>query len=327
MSNSIATQKIFSSMIDNDLSPEEIAKVNNWIQESDSDALQSFVQQALEKYPEKVAEYKKGKKGLIGLFMGEVMKLSRGKADPKIANQLVREALEKIIPVMIKNNLFLLSIVFLFSCSSKQGTIQGTINNAPENSWLFLEKLTLNDIRKVDSCQIKKDFFSFNYQPDSINFFRISLSEKNYGLIVLQKGDTIQFNAEAESLVNYKASGSEEVEANTLLLSVINSLKPKTDSLRIVYQKSIGTPEEEVVLERIRKKYDFIMSEHKKEISQFIYNKLNLFVNLIALQQLGDIANNIDIYSTVYQNLENQYPNKFWVKISKNKYLANKILL
>ena len=95
MSNSIATQKIFSSMIDNDLSPEEIAKVNNWIQESDSDALQSFVQQALEKYPEKVAEYKKGKKGLIGLFMGEVMKLSRGKADPKIANQLVREALEK----------------------------------------------------------------------------------------------------------------------------------------------------------------------------------------------------------------------------------------
>ena len=95
VSNSIATQKIFSSMIDNDLSPEEIAKVNNWIQESDSDALQSFVQQALEKYPEKVAEYKKGKKGLIGLFMGEVMKLSRGKADPKIANQLVREALEK----------------------------------------------------------------------------------------------------------------------------------------------------------------------------------------------------------------------------------------
>ena len=43
----------------------------------------------------KVTEYKEGKKGLIGLFMGEVMKLSKGKADPKLANQLVKEALEK----------------------------------------------------------------------------------------------------------------------------------------------------------------------------------------------------------------------------------------
>jgi aspartyl-tRNA(Asn)/glutamyl-tRNA(Gln) amidotransferase subunit B len=95
VSNSVATQKVFGEMLKSDLSAEEIAKTNNWIQESDTDALQDFVQQALEKYPEKVEEYKKGKKGLIGLFMGEVMKLSRGKADPKIANKLVREALEK----------------------------------------------------------------------------------------------------------------------------------------------------------------------------------------------------------------------------------------
>ncbi|MDG1189228.1 MAG: Asp-tRNA(Asn)/Glu-tRNA(Gln) amidotransferase subunit GatB [Flavobacteriales bacterium] len=95
VSNSVATQKVFSEMLKSDLSAEEIAKTNNWIQESDTNALQDFVQQALEKYPEKVEEYKNGKKGLIGLFMGEVMKLSRGKADPKIANKLVREALEK----------------------------------------------------------------------------------------------------------------------------------------------------------------------------------------------------------------------------------------
>ena len=37
----------------------------------------------------------KGKKGLIGLFMGEVMRLSKGKADPKLANQLLRTKLEK----------------------------------------------------------------------------------------------------------------------------------------------------------------------------------------------------------------------------------------
>ena len=95
VSNTVATQKVFAAMLNNGDSPEAIAKANNWIQESDSNALQEWVDAAVAKHPEKVAEYKGGKKGLIGLFMGEVMKLSRGKADPKLANQLVRKALEK----------------------------------------------------------------------------------------------------------------------------------------------------------------------------------------------------------------------------------------
>ena len=49
---------------------------------------------SIERFPEKVKEYQEGKTGLIGLFMGEVMKLSKGKADPKTANQLVKEALD-----------------------------------------------------------------------------------------------------------------------------------------------------------------------------------------------------------------------------------------
>ena len=95
VSNTVATQKIFAAMLNNGDFPETIAQANNWIQESDSNTLQEWVDAAVAKHPEKVAEYKGGKKGLIGLFMGEVMKLSRGKADPKLANQLVREALEK----------------------------------------------------------------------------------------------------------------------------------------------------------------------------------------------------------------------------------------
>jgi len=43
--------------------------------------------------PDKVEEYKKGKKGLIGLFIGEVKKVSKGKADPRIATQLLTKKL------------------------------------------------------------------------------------------------------------------------------------------------------------------------------------------------------------------------------------------
>ena len=94
ISNSVATSKVFSKMIENNLSAEQIAVKHNWIQESDSSALSDFVDAAIAKYPEKVLEYKNGKKGLIGLFMGEVMKLSKGKADPKFCNQLLRKKLD-----------------------------------------------------------------------------------------------------------------------------------------------------------------------------------------------------------------------------------------
>ncbi|MGC6428365.1 MAG: Asp-tRNA(Asn)/Glu-tRNA(Gln) amidotransferase subunit GatB [Flavobacteriales bacterium] len=95
VSNSVATQKIFFEMIKNSSSPEVIAKNNNWLQESDTDTLRSYVEQVINTNPKKVAEFQAGKKGLIGFFMGEVMKISRGKADPKMANKLVQEYLNK----------------------------------------------------------------------------------------------------------------------------------------------------------------------------------------------------------------------------------------
>ncbi len=96
VSHTIATQKIFPKMLEEPAkSAQEIAEENNWIQESDSGALTEFVKQAIAKYPEKVIEYKNGKASLLGLFMGEVMKLSKGKADPKIATELVKQELEK----------------------------------------------------------------------------------------------------------------------------------------------------------------------------------------------------------------------------------------
>jgi len=96
VSNSVASQKIFPAMLhEHHKSALEIAEGLNLLQESNSDSILPFIKQALELYPEKVAEYKAGKKSLVGLFMGEVMKLSKGKADPKLANQLLRDELEK----------------------------------------------------------------------------------------------------------------------------------------------------------------------------------------------------------------------------------------
>lgn len=95
ISNSVAAQKVFPIMVNYpEKDPLAIAKENNWIQDSSEDSINELVKEALSKYPDKVEEYKSGKKGLLGLFMGEIMKMSKGKADPKVANKALIKELE-----------------------------------------------------------------------------------------------------------------------------------------------------------------------------------------------------------------------------------------
>ena len=95
VSNSVAAQHIFPEMIIHPgKTPLQVAEEKNLVQQSDAGSLKEFAEKAIAMYPDKVKEYRSGKTGLIGLFMGEVMKLSKGKADPKVANKIVKELLD-----------------------------------------------------------------------------------------------------------------------------------------------------------------------------------------------------------------------------------------
>jgi aspartyl-tRNA(Asn)/glutamyl-tRNA(Gln) amidotransferase subunit B len=94
LSFSLASSKLLLALIEHKSpDPFKTATELNFLQDADAGAVASWVDQVLAGMPDKVAEYKKGKKGLIGLFMGEVKKISRGKADPKMATQLLTERL------------------------------------------------------------------------------------------------------------------------------------------------------------------------------------------------------------------------------------------
>ena len=95
VSHTAAVQVIFPAMLQStEKTPMQLAEEANLLQDSDDESLMPFIKQAIEKYPQKVIEYQQGKVGLLGLFVGEVMKLSKGKADPKLTNQLMIKALE-----------------------------------------------------------------------------------------------------------------------------------------------------------------------------------------------------------------------------------------
>ncbi len=96
VSFSVASQKIFKEFVNHPMdNPLHIAERMNVIQESDEGPLLGMIKEVIARFPDKVIEYKNGKTGLLALFMGEVMKLSKGKADPKVTTRLIKEELEK----------------------------------------------------------------------------------------------------------------------------------------------------------------------------------------------------------------------------------------
>jgi aspartyl-tRNA(Asn)/glutamyl-tRNA(Gln) amidotransferase subunit B len=95
VSFSVASQKVYPEMLKGgNQSPLAIAQQLNLIQESDESSLKPIVESVLAENAAKVEEYRSGKKGLMAMFMGMVMKKSQGKADPKVATKLLTELLE-----------------------------------------------------------------------------------------------------------------------------------------------------------------------------------------------------------------------------------------
>ncbi|WP_069131419.1 Asp-tRNA(Asn)/Glu-tRNA(Gln) amidotransferase subunit GatB [Rhodohalobacter halophilus] len=92
--NSSAMQEIFNEMLNSDKSAEELAKEMNLIQVSDSGFIDPIIDEVIENNPDEVQRYKDGKKALIGFFIGQVMKQSKGKANPKQVRERVSEKLE-----------------------------------------------------------------------------------------------------------------------------------------------------------------------------------------------------------------------------------------
>jgi aspartyl-tRNA(Asn)/glutamyl-tRNA(Gln) amidotransferase subunit B len=95
ISISAAYQTLFEEMIFKPDTPVlQLAKHLGLIQSSNDDELLTWIDEVIHSFPNKVKAYQGGKKGLLGFFMGEIMKRSKGKANPKKTNSLLIKKLE-----------------------------------------------------------------------------------------------------------------------------------------------------------------------------------------------------------------------------------------
>ena len=87
-------KKVIEELFENPRDPEIIVKEKGWIQISDEGAIKEVVMHVIEANPQSVADYKAGKDKAIGFLVGQAMKMTKGKANPQMLNQMFKDNLK-----------------------------------------------------------------------------------------------------------------------------------------------------------------------------------------------------------------------------------------
>lgn len=85
---------VFKEMIETGKAPQQIVEEKGLVQISDEGAIQAVVNQVIQNNPQSVADYKAGKEKAVGFLVGQVMKETRGKANPGLVNKLIVNTLK-----------------------------------------------------------------------------------------------------------------------------------------------------------------------------------------------------------------------------------------
>lgn len=88
-------KKVFADTVETGKAPKVIMEEQGLVQISDPEQLKAFVTEALDSNPQSVEDFKNGKGKATGFLVGQIMKLSKGQANPQLVNKILKEELEK----------------------------------------------------------------------------------------------------------------------------------------------------------------------------------------------------------------------------------------
>ncbi|MCC6025380.1 MAG: Asp-tRNA(Asn)/Glu-tRNA(Gln) amidotransferase subunit GatB [Caldimicrobium sp.] len=94
ISITIAKQQVFPEVYEKGIAPKRVVEERGLKQESSEELLRKLCEEVIKENPKEVEKYRSGKKGVLGFFVGQVMKKTGGKANPKLVNQILTELLE-----------------------------------------------------------------------------------------------------------------------------------------------------------------------------------------------------------------------------------------
>jgi aspartyl-tRNA(Asn)/glutamyl-tRNA(Gln) amidotransferase subunit B len=86
-------KEILPELIQDNISPQKVVEEKGLAMISDSASILPIIEELIIEFPKEVKSFKEGKTKLLGFFVGQLMKKTKGKADPKLANKLISEKL------------------------------------------------------------------------------------------------------------------------------------------------------------------------------------------------------------------------------------------
>ena len=93
--NRTVAKEVFEKVFDEDINPEHYVEEKGLVMVNDEGALRSTIEQIVDSNPQSVADFKGGKEKAIGFLVGQTMKAMKGKADPAMVNQILKDVLSK----------------------------------------------------------------------------------------------------------------------------------------------------------------------------------------------------------------------------------------
>jgi aspartyl-tRNA(Asn)/glutamyl-tRNA(Gln) amidotransferase subunit B len=92
ISNKIA-KTVFDKMAASGQNPERIVKDEGLVQMTDASQIEAVIDKVIAAHPEEVEAFRNGKTKLLGFFVGQVMRETKGKANPQVVNEVLRQKL------------------------------------------------------------------------------------------------------------------------------------------------------------------------------------------------------------------------------------------
>lgn len=191
--------------------------------------------------------------------------------------------------------------------------LKGTLKDA-NGETLVLEKLASQRPIVVDSCVIDEagNFEFKNYVP-SIGFYRIKLSEQNFGMLVMDSTDKISITGSAKDLGNtYKVKGSAET---TLFLEYNDLAKAnrfRVDSLQEAFKMAMTMVQmDSLRMDSLSKVFEGVFNKiidaYASQVAEKIKRNTNMFSSIMAIQPL-DPDKYSDVFIALDQGLVKKFP-------------------
>jgi aspartyl-tRNA(Asn)/glutamyl-tRNA(Gln) amidotransferase subunit B len=91
--NGAIGKKVFATMFDTGRRASDIVAAEGLAQISDAGAIEQAAREVIGKYPDNVAKFRSGNEGVFKFFVGQVMRATRGQANPQAVNDILRKLL------------------------------------------------------------------------------------------------------------------------------------------------------------------------------------------------------------------------------------------